>query len=264
MRPSKWRCETGGGFVGCGWSTNAVARSSGRPFSPQPRWFHVPPTATQDELRKAFARWGRPELLRVDNGAPWGSSGDLPTDLQLWLKGVGVGLQCNPPHAPQTNGKVERSQGTAKRWGEPGQCDTPEEFQKQLDVMDMIQREDYPSCAGQSRLAAYPGLVHSGQAYTRQWEETTWDFAAAAALLGGYAARRLVSRSGKISVYNRNYHIGILSAKKFVYLMFDPETIEWVVADEEGRQLSRKPAPEISPEAIQGLRVTHRRKPPRR
>jgi hypothetical protein len=220
----------------------------------------VPPNDTQVELRKAFTRWGRPQRLRVDNGAPWGSSGDLPTDLELWLKGLGVGLECNPPRSPQDNGKVERSQGTAKQWGEPGQCDTPEEFQKRLDVMDLIQREEYPSLGGRSRLEAYPGLANSGRPYTPQWEETAWDFEAAAAHLSGYVARRLASRSGKISVYNKNYHVGILHSNKAVYLTFDPDTIEWVVSDGEGCQLSRKRSEEISRENILALRVTHRRK----
>jgi hypothetical protein len=43
-------------------------------------------------LRRAFADWGRPERFRVDNGVPWGSWGDLPTDLALWLIGLGVGV----------------------------------------------------------------------------------------------------------------------------------------------------------------------------
>jgi transposase InsO family protein len=88
-------------------------------FSPLGRWTQVPPTATQAQLRLAFARWGRPQRLRVDNGAPWGTRGDLPTDLQLWLLGMGMAISANPPHRPQDNGVVERSQGTGKRWGEP-------------------------------------------------------------------------------------------------------------------------------------------------
>jgi hypothetical protein len=220
----------------------------------------VPPEATQAELRGAFRRWGRPRRLRVDNGAPWGSSGDLPTDLELWLKGMGVGLECNPPRSPQDNGVVERSQGTAKRWGEPDRCDTPEEFQGRLDLMDLIQREEYPGPGGRGRLETYPGLAHSGRRYTRRWERAEWDFEAAKEHLAGFAARRLVSRSGKISVYNKNYHVGVIHSGKSVYLTFDPETSEWVVSDEEGRQLSRKPSELISRENILALRVAQRRK----
>ena len=43
--------------------------------------------------------------------------------------------------------------------------------------------------------------------------------------------------------------------------MFDPEAHEWVVADEEGRQLSRQPATWISREAIMGLTMSLRDNP---
>jgi transposase InsO family protein len=67
----------------------------------------------QTVLRNTFKRWGRPLRFRVDNGVPWGSSGDLPPDLVLWLLGLGVETVTNPPRRPQDNGVVERSQGPA-------------------------------------------------------------------------------------------------------------------------------------------------------
>ena len=42
--------------------------------------------------------------------------------------------------------------------------------------------------------------------------------------------------------------------------MFDPETYEWVVADHEGRQLSRQPATHINREDIMNLTVSLRDK----
>jgi hypothetical protein len=42
--------------------------------------------------------------------------------------------------------------------------------------------------------------------------------------------------------------------------MFDPEVREWIVADEEGRQLGRQAATKISREDIPGWTVTHRDK----
>jgi len=78
----------------------------------------------------------------------------------------------NPPARPQDNGVVERSQGTAKRWGEPWTCDSPEELQRRLEEMDWIQRQEYPNVGGRSRLEAYPGLARSRRAYTPEWEMT--------------------------------------------------------------------------------------------
>jgi hypothetical protein len=215
---------------------------------------------TQAQLRRAFARWGRPQRFRVDNGVPWGSWGDLPTDLALWLIGLGLGVDWNPPRRPQDNGVVERSQGTAKRWAEPGTCATAEQLQRRLEEMDGIQRQEYPSLRGRSRLEAFPRLAHSGRAYSPAWERAHWSLAAVASHLAGYAVPRRVGQSGAVSVYNRSHYVGKSHAGKTVHVMFDPDAIEWIFADEKGQQLRSRPATEISRKAIIGLMVTDRRK----
>src|SRR5205823_7991421 len=80
---------------------------------PRGRWPQVGGVATQAEFRRAFARWGLPQRIRVDNGVPWGSDDGGPTELACWLVGLGVGVVWNPPRRPQANGVVERSQGAA-------------------------------------------------------------------------------------------------------------------------------------------------------
>src|SRR5947199_10601597 len=114
---------------------SAAAPSWGRPFSPQGKWLKVAPADVRDGLRDLFARWGRPAGVRVDNGGPWGSAGDLPPDLALWLIGCGVDVLWNDPGRPQQNGGVERSPGTAKRWAEPGPCDSRDEPLRRLGGM---------------------------------------------------------------------------------------------------------------------------------
>lgn len=249
-----------GGSAGYGSWTSVAERSSGPRFSPRGDWAEVPALDTQAQLRRAFARWGRPERLRVDNGVPWGSWGDLPTDLALWLIGLGLGVDWNPPRRPQDNGVVERSQGTAKRWAEPGACDTARQLQRRLEEMDDIQRQEYPSLRGRSRLEAFPQLVHSGREYSPAWERAHWSLIAVARHLAGYAVPRRVDKSGTVSVYNRNHYVAKVHAGKIVHVMFDPEAIEWIFADEKGQQLRSRPAAEISREAITGLMVTNRRK----
>jgi hypothetical protein len=103
-------------------------------------------------------------------------------------------------------------------------------------------------------------LAHSGRAYTPEWEEMHWSLAAVAAHLAGYAVWRRVDGTGSISLYNRNHYIGSIHKRKTVYVMFDPEVLEWAVADEEGRQVSRQAATKISREDIMVLTVTHRDK----
>jgi transposase InsO family protein len=83
---------------------------------------NVPAAATLAARREALARWGRPARIRVDHGHPWGSRGDLPTELGRWLLGLGIELVYNPPRQPQKNGVVERSQEVAPRWADPACC----------------------------------------------------------------------------------------------------------------------------------------------
>jgi hypothetical protein len=222
------------------------------------KWLTVPPGAVQEQLRKAFGRWGLPQTIRVDNGGPWGSPGDLPPDLALWLLGLGITVHWNDPHRPQQNGVVERSQGTGKRWAEPEQCDSPEELQQHLQEMDTIQREVYPSIQGQSRSAAYAGLWHSGRRYSRSWERQNWQQQRVLAHLAVYAVRRRVDKNGNVSLYHRPHYVGCMHQRKEVFVMVDPQRVEWLFVDSQGRQLRSQPAEELAAERIQSLTVSNR------
>jgi transposase InsO family protein len=197
--------------------------------------------------------------VRVDNGAPWGSAGDLPTDLALWLFGLGVEVIWNPPRRPQDNGVVERSQGTGKRWAEPHTCRDADELQRRLDDLDAIQRQEYPSIAGKTRAEAFPGLAHSGRAYDPKAEASWWDRGAVVRHLSGYTAVRRADPSGNVSVYNRNRYVGTGLKGKTVYVTLDPQDVSWVFQGRDGVCYRRQPAEELSAERVIGLQVTNRR-----
>jgi hypothetical protein len=238
---------------------NVAVRSCRPRFSPLATWSMVPVTEVRAVLRQTFQRWGRPMRLRVDNGVPWGSSGDLPPDLALWLLGLEVATTPNPPRRPQDNGVVERSQGTGKRWAEPGACRTVHELQQRLHEADQIQREEYPSIAGQTRLEAYPDLKHSGRPYSKTWEHRHWSRDLVLAHLAGEVVTRKVDRSGTVSLYNTNHYVGKLHVGKMVFVMLDPQRCEWVFADDQGRQLRTQPAVQLSRQRLETLTVTVRR-----
>jgi len=237
---------------------NAVAPCWRRWFSPHGYWTQVPVCLVQRHLRTAFARWGRPQSFQVDNGAPWGSWSDLPTDLALWLIGLDIAMFWIPPRSPQDNGVVERSQGTGKRWAEPQACASVAELQQRLAAMDRIQREAYPVKQGRSRLEVYPQLRHSGRPYTRAWEKQHWNLDRVLAHLTEYVVTRRVDKTGQVSLYNRNHYVGTLHAGKTVYVLFDPQQHEWIFADEQQHELRRKPASYLNRESIIDLAVTHR------
>jgi hypothetical protein len=238
---------------------NAALPSCGRKFFSQGRWLKVSPRDVQAELRRAFAQWGRPDIIRVDNGGPWGSDGDFPTDLALWLLGLDIDMHWNDPRSPTQNGVVERSQGTGKRWAEPERCATVAELQRRLRTMDNIQRAAYPSIAGQSRMAAFPTLRHSGRRYNRSWERRHWNHRRVLDHLAGYAVLRRVDKNGDVSIYHRPHYVGCMHRGKPVYVMVDPVRVQWVFSDAEGRQLRVQPAEELQTQRIRTLKVAKRR-----
>jgi transposase InsO family protein len=68
-------------------------------------------TATvQAAMTAAFERYGLPEAILCDNGAPWGNvaEGTGHTALTVWLLRLGVRVLHGRPYHPQTQGKEER------------------------------------------------------------------------------------------------------------------------------------------------------------
>jgi transposase InsO family protein len=60
-------------------------------------------------LTAIFRRYGLPFAMLMDNGAPWGDSGDQPfTIFGTWLMRLGIGVSHGRPYHPQTQGKDER------------------------------------------------------------------------------------------------------------------------------------------------------------
>jgi hypothetical protein len=238
---------------------NAAARCSTPRFSPLGAWSRVTPDAVRTELRRAFARWGLPRSLRVDNGTPWGSHGDFPTDLSLWVLGLGLAMHWNNPRSPEENGVVERSQGTSNRWCEPWTCATPEELQDRLGRMDRLDRESDPYREGLSRMAFFPALTHSGRPYDPALESESWQWSRVAGHLATYVVTRRVDSAGHVSLYNRCRYVGRIHQGKQVYVMYDPNRNEWVFADGDGHQLRSMPAEELSRQSVMDLKVSHRK-----
>jgi hypothetical protein len=213
----------------------------------------------RSHVRRVMTRWGRPFRFRVDNGYPWGSHGDFPPELSLWLLGLQIEIIWNPPCQPQKNGVVERSQGVAKNWAEPSTCSSARQLQRRLSRMDQIQREAYPSVNGTSRQEAYPELAHSGRDYDRTWEQDHWSHEAVLEHVAEYLVARKVSPSGHVSVYNRNIYVGQHHHGESIYVYLDPQAMSWVFASMQGAELRTVDAREMASQRIQRLEVTHRR-----
>ena len=191
---------------------------------------------------------------------PWGSQGDLPTDLACWLAGLGVGLVLNPPRRPQHNGVIERYQGVGKSWGEPWTCPSATELQRRLEKLDRWQRDLYPTAAGRPRRAVYPTLKHSGRSYRQGREKAHWDLRRAWAWVGMHLVPRRVDAQGKVSLSNRPYTVGLRWRGRTIWVGFDSERGAWMFQDETGHEIRRQTALELSAERIRALEVSHRRR----
>lgn len=206
----------------------------------------VPASEVGNALRRQFLRWGMPVRLRVDNGLPWGNWNDLPTPFALWVVGLGVDWHWNDPGCPQQNPKIERSQGTGKRWAEPRQCGSVSELQERVDEADQNQREYYRLRGGVTRMEMHPELRHSGYTYTRAWERRHWSLQRIEEHLSEYVATRKVSSSGHVRVYYANRYVGKQFIGQVVKVQYDPDAHEWLIADRHDQEIRRHPAPEIS------------------
>ena len=70
---------------------------------------------TQKSFKAAFRRYGLPEIIRVDNGAPFASMGPGGLSrLSVWWIGLGIEVEFSRPGCPQDNGYHERMHRTLK------------------------------------------------------------------------------------------------------------------------------------------------------
>jgi len=69
----------------------------------------------QGQLESTFRRYGLPEAVFVDNGAPWGDASGAPwTRFGVWLLKLGIDVVHSRPYHPQSRGKNERFHRTLK------------------------------------------------------------------------------------------------------------------------------------------------------
>ncbi len=84
--------------------------------------------SVREALVEAFRRYGLPEAIITDNGAPWGNGPGQPfTPLGVFLIDQGIRIAHARPYHPQTMGKDERFHRTLKleAMGGPPFADAP-------------------------------------------------------------------------------------------------------------------------------------------
>jgi hypothetical protein len=210
-------------------------------------------------FRRVFARWGTPDRVRVDNGYPWGTPRDLPSELALWLIGLGVEPIWNPAGRPTCNPKVERCNGLTQQWGELHTCTDCEQAAAVLAEVGRIQREEYPAIRRRTRMEAFPQLGTPRRAYRPDREEAMWDRSRVDAFLARGCWRRQADCNGRISIYGHGRSVGRCWARHEMVVRFDASSRCWSVSGPKGEELKRVPASELTRERIMALAVSRRR-----
>jgi hypothetical protein len=223
-------------------------------LSPSRQFEAVPATTVQQAMRRWFITYGMPQQLQFDHGAPWCSGkSDLPSLFELWLVGLGIEVLWSRVRQPQDNGIVERSHRTLQSWSTPSHCESLEALQKHLDAAIVCQREHYPDAvSGQTRLERFPQFAEILRPY--QPDHQPWSLALVYQRLAQGCWKRKVDNSGRISLYNHNYHLGRSLAGLSVWVRFDPHTGDWVCSDAQGNE-HRCASLEINATGIQQLKL---------
>jgi hypothetical protein len=210
-------------------------------------------------FRRVFARWGLPDRVRVDNGDPWGTPRDLPSELALWLIGLGVEPIWNPAGQPTCNPEVERCNGLTQQWGELHTCTDCEPAAAVLAEVGRIQREEYPAIRGRTRMEASPPLGTPRRADQPDREEAMWDRSRGDAFWARGCWRRQADCNGRISIYGHGRSVGRCWARHEMAVRFDASSRCWSVSGPKGEGVKRVPASELTRERIMALAVSRRR-----
>jgi len=156
----------------------------------------------QDKLVGTFERYGLPERMTMDNGAPWGHTGGGWTQLELWLMRQGINVSHSRPYHPQTQGKDERFHRTLK-----AELLAQQHFPS-LPVMQQALdewREMYNTQRPHEGIAlSVPSSRYcaSQRAYNPKPE---------AAEYASHMQTRKVDVSGRLTLKGKEYHVGVLA-----------------------------------------------------
>ena len=207
-------------------------------------------------IRSACTEWETlPDALQTDHeaglaGAP---TDPYPSQLTLWLVGLGVVHQFIRPHTPTDQPQIERTHRTLDGFvGLPDRSLDLATLQQRLDRERVQHNHFLPSrasdCAGRPPLVAHPALLQPRRRYRPEWERALFDEQRVYAYLASIPLSRRVSSVGQIQIGAHVYSVGRAVAGQTVAVVCDAATHTWVVSRADGMVIKQLP--------IQGVDVT--------
>ncbi|MBK8023446.1 MAG: hypothetical protein IPK19_18950 [Chloroflexi bacterium] len=173
---------------------------------------------------------------------------------------MGVSVVYGRPGCSTDNAVVERSHGVLAAWVDPADCPDFATCQARLAWAVHTQRERYPAVGRQPRSHAYRALFTNPHRYDPNHEEDAWSMTRVKTYLSQFVFRRKVEKFGQITLFANTYTVGRAHSRLQVEIRLDPQSDEWLVADEQGNLLRRLPCQELDYDLIRQLQLAKRRK----
>lgn len=243
----------------------AMIASRAFSVSTQRRWRHLAWTEVREVVRGAFSEWQTlPDELQTDNELGLaGTSNDLfPSQLTLWLAGLGVAHRFIRSGHPTDQPHIERNHRTLRDWAvyQESVVDV-EHLQQALEWERHVHNHLYPSqasdCAGRPPLTAHPELLTPRRAYHPGWERELFDMQGVYQCLAQYTFERKIDSKARVSLGSQTYSLGARLVRedelKAVQARFDAHTAEWVFRTLDGEELMRCPPKGLDARTLTGL-----------
>ena len=206
--------------------------------------------------RSACARWKTlPDIIQTDNELCLaGNSNDpMPSQLTLWLIGLGVVHRFSRAGQPTDQAQIERTHRTLDNFAHL--LDRPPDLasvQMRLDLEIEQYNNWFPArasdCGGRPPLLAHPELLHPRRPYRPEWERQLFDEQRVYDYLATIRLERKVSQVGQIQLGGRSLGVGRAWAGQTLSVGCDPVARVWVVCDQEGNAVTRL--------AVRGVDIT--------
>ncbi len=235
----------------------AMIASQGFEVTTPKRWRKLTFPELRSVLRTAFTEWGTlPDGVQTDNelrlaGDP---NEQFPSDLTLWLAGLGIVHRFIRPGHPRDQAQIERNHRTLD-----GLVLNASARQDVSHLQAALARERTlynqasgclaSDCAGQPPLRAHPELLRPRRPYRPEWELVLFDLARVQLYLTRLALERKVSLVGQVQLGGVRYALGRTHAGKTLQIQFDAQTAQWVFREAQGNEVARH--------ALQGLGVAY-------
>lgn len=191
-------------------------------------------------LRRSFVRYGKPEQISFDHDSVFydnQTASPFPTQLHLWLIGLGIEVRFIHKLPPLEHAMIERNHQTITQQAVEGQTFANwTEMQNMLTGRIHFLNTEYPSSSshGLPPLVAHPQAAQTQRPYRLEWEKEDLDMQRVFDYLSKERWFRLTSSVGMFSLGAQRYNAGMKFSKQTLEITFDAQTRELVCLPEKG------------------------------